>query len=236
MTTSLGLNGEFAEELVHDLAEAFGYSPVFSEARPCETVGDLFEGFAEPLGDDGFDGRCATAICFYRLRGLLQPKLDIELRPKTPINELSGLSVRKICAIIQKDGGMRPFVPNLGFWGTTAYCLLFALPIALLTLSLLDVLSVPGWVFLASMPVAVTIFVLSLVFAATFPPEIKTFGDIVRIVASQNIGKLAEQGARLGRKEAWTVVGDIASKYSMVPRDAISPDMLIFKQQETAAA
>ncbi|MCC0055474.1 MAG: hypothetical protein H6883_04990 [Rhodobiaceae bacterium] len=237
MKTSLGLTGDFDDDdMFHDLSEAFGYCPVFNEARSCETVGDVFEGFAEPLGYDVSHGRCATAMCFYRLRNLLQPRLDVELRPKTPIRDLSGLSARKISKIIRNEGGMRPVIPYGGWWVAIAFYLIAGLPIALMIFDSLSILSVPGWVMLASIPATITSFVLLGIFTATFPPEIKTFGDIVRIVASQNISMLADGGARLGRKEAWTVVADIASKYSTIQRDAISPETLIYRQPKKAVA
>src|SRR5690606_30928962 len=118
MPSSLGLAGDLDDvAMLEDVEAAFGFRASDDELARCRTVGDLFEVINSRLPSEGFAGSCATAMCFYRLRRAIQPRISIGLRPTTPIEELRSLSVRDLHRIIEKECGLRPPPPTLSVWG-----------------------------------------------------------------------------------------------------------------------
>ena len=225
MPTSLGLTGDLDDvECIQDVEEAFGVRFSDDELNRCWTVGDLYKLIEAELPADPGD-RCATAMCFYRLRRALQPAIATKLQPKTPIDALRALSVRKLHRII-KESGLRPPVRVISLWGCVALLSIPVLPIATMAYGL------SGWVVASSAVVAIA---LAGIAPIRLPPDLTTFGDLVRIVASRSIGALAEQGARLSRVDAWEAFKDILGEYSLLPKDEITPDTLILAPQKAAS-
>ena len=128
MRTSLGLAGDLDDvELVEDIEQAFGVRLPDSELSKCQTVGDLFEMIVTRLPDNGVTAnRCATAMCFYRLRRAIHTLApDRQLRPSTPISTIADLPVRSIYRAMQAGERLRPPNPYISKFG--ALSLLIAL-------------------------------------------------------------------------------------------------------------
>lgn len=228
MPSSLGLAGDLDDvDMLEDVEAAFGFRVSDEELARCWTVGDLFELIDARLPSEGSAGRsCATAMCFYRLRRAIQPRLAIDLRPSTPIEGLQRLSVREMHRIIKEECGLCPPPPALSLWGCIALVLVPALPLGALALEL------GWWAAAASAIVPVAGYRLAPI---RHPTSVQTFGDLVRQVSSRSIGALSKQGARLRTPEAWAAFRDILSDHTALPRDMITPETLILAPKKAAS-
>lgn len=226
MPSSLGLEGDLDDvELIQDVEEAFGLRFSDSELAGCWTAGDLFE-IVEARLPQSSGGSCATAMCFNRLRRALRPLIGSELRPNTALDALGGVSVRNLHRIIAQECGLRPPLPYVSLWGCIALSLVAALPLGALALGL------AWWVAVAS---AVPGLMLYRAAPIRLPNSLRTFGDLVRVVSSRSIGTLAQQGARLNTSEAWTAFTDILGDHSLLAKEAIAPDTLLYAQRKAAS-
>jgi hypothetical protein len=189
-------------------------------------VGHLFELVKMRLPDTTFSQGCATAMCFYRLRRALQTQTAETLKPKTSINALSSVPVRKLQQIIRNDCGLRPPPEFLSLWGCLALMLVVVFP------GFLFYVDWPWWIALSSAGIGIVLYRLSPI---RLPDEVKTFGDLVKIVTFRNIGALSRQGARLGSKEAWEAFRDIIGDHTELPKDQIAPETTIRTPDNSAS-
>lgn len=227
MPSSLGLVGDLDDaKMLEDVEAAFGFRVSNEELVHCWTVGDLFELIDARLPSEGSAGSCATAMCFYRLRRAIQPRLAIGLRPSTPIGELQRLSVREVHRIIKEGCGLRPPPPTLSLWGCIALVLVPALPLGALALEL------GWWAAAASAIVPVAGYRLAPI---RHPESVQTFGDLVRQVSSRSMGALSRQGARMRTPEAWEAFRDILSDHTALPKDMITPETLILAPKKAVS-
>lgn len=171
----------------------------------CRTVGDLFELVEGHLPTSSFKGNCATAMAFYRLRRAIQPRIKITLRPQTPISALAAIRVRELHRIIKEECGLRPPIKYASFWGCVALVAIPVLPASALALGL------EWWIALLSALLAFGIYRQA---SIRLPDTMLTFGDLVRVVSSQSVGSLAQQGARLRDTEAWDAFRDILTDHT----------------------
>jgi hypothetical protein len=220
VASSLGLAGDLDDvELIEDIEEAFGLRFSEDQLGYCRTVGDIFALIEASIPVAYASARhCGTAMCFYRIRRALQPRIDTQLRPNTAMEALSGISVRELYQIIKNDCGFRPPNPVISLWGCVALLLVGVLPLASVGLG------ATWWLATAWALPAIGLYSVAPV---RLPKNVISFGDLVRIVAARNIGALAAEGARVRTKEAWNALKEIASDHSET-KDAIDPDTLIY--------
>jgi hypothetical protein len=91
---TLGLAGDGDEiELIELFQEAFGVEFPVEALADCRTVGDL-HALLTTLHPPALEqGRCASAMAFYRLRrALIAEGCTVKLRPSTRLDELTGFS------------------------------------------------------------------------------------------------------------------------------------------------
>jgi hypothetical protein len=227
MTSSLGLAGDLDDvELIQDVEAAFGIRLVDEEISRCSTVGHLFNLVETRLPDMPKGQSCGTAMCFYRLRRALQPHSATDLKPKTSISTLGAVPVRKLHHVIETECGLRPPPQYISLWGCLALLLVAALPFGLFAVGM------PWWVALPSAAFGAGLYWFAPI---RLPGEVETFGDLVRIVASQSIGALAGQGARLGPKEAWQAFTDVLSNHSQLSKDQIGVETLLLAPKKARA-
>ena len=228
MRTSLGLAGDLDDvELVQDIERAFDIRLPDEELKRCETVGDLFELVVARLPNerDSAD-RCASAMCFYRLRrAVLSITPHLELRPSSSINMLRSISVRALYRAIQHADGLRPPAPYLSGWGGISLLVAVAAPLALLWLG------APWWAAGIAVLVAITLYRLSPI---RLPPTLKTFGDLVELVTARSIGTLAAHGARLRPAEAWRALQTVCADHAVTSDDEIYEGTLIIQPRKAA--
>ena len=227
MPSSLGLSGDLDDvELIEDIEKAFGMRLSDQDLQHCRTVGDIFALMEAQLPNQDLLGdRCATAMCFYRLRRALQPRIVFKLHPQTEISALRDLPVRTIRSIIQKECGLRPPPPYISTLGGVALLLTIAMPIAGLALGW------PWWIAIATALPPIAGYKIAPV---KFPATMTTFADLVRSVSSRSINRLAQEGARLRSTEAWNAFIDILSEHASIPKETIGPDTLIHTAQMKA--
>jgi acyl carrier protein len=223
--SSLGLAGDLDDvELVEDIEEAFGLRFADDDLKRCRTVGDLFALVERELPSDG--SSCATAMCFYRMRRALEPLIGVELRPASPMEQLSGISIRRLYDVIRRECGLRPPPAIISVWGCIALLLVPLLPLTVIGLGL------PWWVApIAALP-AIALYAVSPI---RLSKEFVTFGDLVRKVSARSIGSLAHEGARLRSAEAWAALKVILSDHTALAVDAINPDTLILVPSKLSA-
>lgn len=220
MPSTLGLVGDLDDvEMLEDVETAFGFRVRDDQLKRCMTVGDLFGVIEARLPSETSGENCATAMCFYRMRRAIQPRLAVRLRPNTPIGSLRHLSVRDVHRIIKEECGLRPPPPTLSFWGCFALVLVLALPLGAVALGF------EWWIAIVSAVVAAASFRLAPIH---YPKSVQTFGDLVRQVSSRSIGALAKEGARLRAPEAWVAFRDVLSDHTDLPKDMILRETLIF--------
>lgn len=218
MPVTLGLAGDLDDvDLIEDIEAAFGIRLNDDEIERCWTVGHLFE-LVEARLPDASTGGGATAMTFYRLRRALQPRLVVELRPNSPISELGRLSVRRLHRIIEDECGLRPPSAQLSMWGCFALVLIAAFPISALALDF------GWWIAVGSTVPPLALYRIAPI---RLPNDMKTIGDLVRVIASRNIGALSQQGARLRTSEAWDSFREVVAGHTELPTQEIARDTLI---------
>lgn len=67
------------------------------------------------------------------------------------------------------------------------------------------------------------------------PHECETIGDLARLVAEQNRGRLARDGARLTADEIWRIIQQLAAEESGIDPDLIGPETAFFRAKARAA-
>jgi hypothetical protein len=227
MPSSLGLAGDLDDvDMLEDVEAAFGFRASDDELARCRTVGDLFELINSRLPSESPAGNCATAMCFYRLRRAIQPRISISLRPDTPIEELRSLSVRNLHRIIEKECGLRPPPPTLSVWGCISLMLVPALPLGALFMGLGE------WIAAASAIAPTMGYRLAPI---RHPNSVQTFGDLVRQISSRSIGTLSKQGARLRTPSDWGAFRHILTYHTTLPKDMIGPETLILAPKKVAS-
>lgn len=229
MRTSLGLAGDLDDvELVEDIERAFDIQLPDDQLKHCKTVGDLFRLVVARLPNEQDRGdRCASAMCFYRLRRVvLTIAPHLELRPSSPIETLRSISVRALYRAIQRADGLRPPAPYLSVWGGGSLLGAVVAPIALLWMG------APWWA--AGVAVLVSI-VLYRVSPVRLPPALGTFGDLVELVTARSIGTLAAHGARLRPAEAWKALQTVCADHAVTTGGEIHEGTLILQPRKAAA-
>jgi len=222
LKASLGLIGDLDDvELVEDIEQAFGVSLPDGELSNCNTVGDLFDFVLARIPDRDVEAdRCATAMCFYRLRRAVQSLApSIQLRPSTPISVLRDLSVKSLYAAMQGGEGMRAPNAYLSQWGAGSLLIAIAGPVGL------RLAGTSWWLACGALVVGVILYRFSPV---RLPPQAKTVRDLVELVAARNIGELSAQGARLRPTEAWQALKALCSDHAAPSDGEISRETLIY--------
>jgi hypothetical protein len=225
--TLLGLSGDLDDvELVQDVEQAFRVRLPDDELSRCHTVGDLFELVAARLPSRANADRCATAMCFYRLRrAVLALAPDVQLHPSTPIEVLQGIPVKSLYRSIEGVGGLRPPLPYISVWGGFSLLLAVAAPIGLL------LCGAPWWAAVLAVPVAITAYRFSPV---RLPPQVKIVRDLVECVAARSVATLADQGARLRPAEAWKALQTVCADHAATPAGEIGSSTLLYASRKTA--
>lgn len=228
MRTTLGLAGDLDDvDLVQDVERAFGIRLLDDELARCVTVGDLFELVVDrlPTGPQSAK-RCASAMCFYRLRRIvLTMEPDMDLRPTTSIDVLQTIPVRSLYRAIQNVDGLRPPAPSLSAWGGASLLLAVGAPVGLLSFG------APWW----AAGIAVLVGIGSARLAPIrLPPAIKTFGDLVELVAARSIGGLANRGARLRPAEAWKALQTVCADHAVTNGGEIHESTLLHQPRKAA--
>lgn len=221
MKASLGLAGNLDDvELVEDIEQAFGVRLPDGEISNCNTVGDLFDLVLARLPDRGGTAdRCATAMCFYRVRHVVQRFAPgIQLRPSTPMDALRAVPVRTLYEAMEIGGGLRPPNPYLSRWGALSLLVAIAGPIGL------RFAGASWWFSGAALALGVILYRCSPV---RLPPQAKTVRDFVELLAAHNIGELSAKGARLRPAEAWQALQALCGDHAKPSDGEINRETLI---------
>jgi len=195
-----------------------------NELSNCYTVGELFDLILALLPDRSTAAdRCATAMCFYRLRrAVLRLAPGIQLRPSMSIDVLRGLSVRSLYKSMHINEGLRPPIPYISRWGALSLLMAVTGPVGLL------LAGSPWWLAVAPLVLCAVLYRLSPV---RLPPNAKTFRAFVELVAARNIAELSAQGARLRPPEAWKALQVLCRDHAEPSDGEINQDTLIYDRR-----
>ena len=188
-------------DLILDIEQSFGISIPQQEASECQTFGDLFDCVAGHVHNDA-RGACLSARTFRRLRDALEPvpASGARLRPTTRISDLApGMRWRRWRRSLEKKSGLA-----ISHLPTEAYSLAMGgWWMALFVCAAFEYVVAPSFSFLrAFVALPIVAAVLPLVFRR--PHRELTIGDLVRIAAPHNAGKLTAPGRPIRTADLWT--------------------------------
>lgn len=167
---------------------------------------------------------CATQMTFYRLRRALG--LGRQVGPDAPLAGLIGKDLRRAFNDLEADTGLTMPATRAGRRGI-AGGLCFVAAAAILAFTMLP----PSLRIFAAGATACMGLWLRYSDRRRPPHGCETIGDLARMVAEQNRGRLARDGARLSSPEIWRIIQQLAAEESGIDPDLIGPDTTFFRSK-----
>jgi hypothetical protein len=196
---------------------------------PWTTFSDVRDHVLAQVAARGCGGTtCATQMTFYRLRRALG--LRREVGPETPMAGLIGENLRLAFNDLEADMGLKMPPTRAGSLGIVGgFC--FIVAVAVLAFSTLPP---PLRIFVAGASAYVGLW-LRHTDRRRLPQGCNTIGDLARMIADQNRGKLARDGARLTDSDVWRIIRQLAASESGIDPDLIGPETTFFRIKKRAA-
>lgn len=227
MLTSINLVGDNDDlDLLRDIEQVFDIRIPPAVSRNWWTIGHAHAWLLESLPKGSKDGRCPTAMAFYRLRSAIeQIATGKPLRPATPLQDLASNPAAFLRTVRRATGLAIPAARSrwagvLGGW-------FISLGMAGCLAALLS-----GRFELAAIAAAGTAIggLLCWMDRGRYPGEVTTLGDLARRVAALNRNKLRLSGARHMANEEWATLAAVVAEFSFVDADQIGPDTYFFAE------
>ncbi|MDR6790234.1 hypothetical protein J2Y58_003614 [Sphingomonas sp. BE138] len=171
---------------------------------------------------------CATQMTFYRLRRALG--LGRRVGPDEPLAPLIGEKLRLAFSDLEADTDPKMSATRAG-WPGIVGGLCFAVAVAILAFTTLA----PPLRIVAAAASAYAGLWLRHIDRRRLPHGCETLGDLARLVAEQNRGRLARNGARLTASEVWRIIQQLAAEESGIDPDLIGPETTFFRKKARAA-
>lgn len=223
MPKSLGLADSLdVDDLLADVEATFDVRFEPDELRYVQTVGDIHDLLIARHRQA--DGACMTSMAFYRLRRALRAQRpDVELRPTTPLVDLASGNPKRLFARVSAETGLR--MPS-GEGGWLSVIGLLLLPGSLAAVVAAAIAEPVAWGALA-----VSLFAAG-VLAFRFDPRVvpedcRTLGDLARVVARMNFGKLTKEGGAVRLDALWTTLAGLLARHADIPSGDIDRDALL---------
>lgn len=192
---------------------------------PWTTFGEVRKHVVARVADSGT--ACATQMTFYRLRRALG--LGRQVGPDAPVAGLIGLHIGLVFKDLGADTGLKMPVTRAGWFGI-AGSLFYTAAVAVLAFTTLP----PPLRILTAGVSAYAGLWLRLSDRRRLPHGCETIGDLARMVAEQNRGRLARDGARLTNPEVWQIIQQLAADESGINSDLIGPETTFFRRKTEA--
>lgn len=214
---------EFVEEVEQSFDIWFGEGPL-----PFETISELTAAVAAEFKCKDEPGQCATSMAFYRLRRAVQA-ISVQFpRPDTPLVEVLGRDQKREAKKLEAESGLRIGAPSLTWRGGIGCLGVAAAAVCLFVQPF-------GWIGAA---VALLLIVLSFAAVKLDPGRYRyeNFGEFVRSVADQNVGKMMREGADSRARTIEAAVISAASRMSGIPAEKIGPETALWPLRARNAA
>ncbi len=196
---------------------------------PWTTFGEVRDHVIAHVAAHGGTGTtCATQMTFYRLRRALG--LGRRVRPDAPLAPLISGNLRQAFSDLEADTDLKMPATRAGWLGISGG-LCFAVVVATLAFT---TLAPPLRIFAAGASAYAGLW-LRHIDRRRLPHGCKTIGDFARMVAEQNRGRLARDGARLAPPEIWRIIQQLAAEESGIDPDLIGPETTFFRAKARAA-
>jgi hypothetical protein len=219
-------NGDDAD-FVHAIERVFNIR--LRSHVPWTTFGNVRDHVFAQVAARGCGGTtCATQMTFYRLRRALG--LGREVGPETPMAGLIGEHLRLAFNDLEADTGLK-MPPTRAGWLGIVGSLCFIMAVAVLAFS---TLAPPLRIFVAGASACVALW-LRHTDRRRLPHGCNTIGDLARMVADQNRGRLARDGARLTDSEIWRIIQQLAAEESGIDPNLVGLETTFFRSKKRAA-
>lgn len=230
MANSLGFDPEWGGiDFLEDIEATFGIKIADVDAERCWTVGELYEVLCSHSANwSDKDGKCSSAMVFYRLRRSLAPNNRRSFVPDTPL-VACGLQPSRLFRKLAHDTGLRLPVHRQTGLGIAGLILIFGGIFAGI-----GALLAGNWIVSGSVAlVGLAGFSLLRLDPGRFPDGIVTVSDLVRRVTSLNVARLREAGGRPA--DRWSVLTALAAEHGFLSPDEIVPETLFHRLEQTRA-
>lgn len=195
---------------------------------PWTTFGDVLDHVDAYVQKHGPGDGCATQMAFYRLRAALG--LGRSVRPEEQLEPHLHGRLKWQFRDLEADTGLDLPSPALGPKGWLAVAMFgaalvaaFLMESAMMRVGVVAVLAIGG-------------YLLKVADHRRLPAGLTTLGDLARVVADRNRGKLAKEGARLTRDEIWRIIQELAALESGIDPERVRPGTTFFKSTIKTAA
>lgn len=196
---------------------------------PWTTFGDVRDHVLAQVAARGCGGTsCATQMTFYRLRRALG--LGREVGPETPMSGMIGAHLGLAFNDLEADTGLKMPPTRAGWLGIVGN-LCFIVAVAVLAFSTLPP---PLRVFVAGASAYGGLW-LRHTDRRRLPHGCNTIGDLARMVADQNRGRLAHDGARLTDSDIWRIIQQLAADESEIDPNLVGLETTFFRIKKRAA-
>jgi hypothetical protein len=194
---TLNLVGDGDEtDLLAALERAFGVRFADADTAGCVTVGDLFEVLKQKAPPHEGDGRCASAMTFYRLRDALTGQAPRDkILPSAKLAEIVRLPPHRFHAELERRTGLHVPMFHFAWLGNAGVTFAFLGGLGLVALALLRS---PIWPAMLSFIAGVVMMYAD----QRRLPDV-TLGDFARELSMLNVATLSQGGARTTEDRLW---------------------------------
>jgi hypothetical protein len=221
-------------DAIRSLEAIFEISFSNRELEALTDVGSLHDLVQEKLFRANDQGKCASAMAFYRLRqALAAHRPDVRITPGTALNVFRTPYTKRFFSRLEWQTGLKlggPAHTWIGWWGDAFVLLPLMLVLPLLAIRLFVSFSSYIWLGpILMLPVGLVLLWLD-------PGRLTgTVGDLARKAARTNYGRLMKQGAKGRDTEVWELLVETLTMESRLKPGEVTRETVFFASQLKAA-
>jgi hypothetical protein len=228
MPNTLGLDDDLdGVEIVDELGRVFDVTLSVEEAEAIMTVGDLYDLLLRKLSPGDGEGKCTTAMAFYRIRRALgSVGYGDDLRPASDLTFLEQGGIEPNWSKIAAQADLHlPATASTPTVGRIGLACIFLMPIMTFCFE--------RTVSSAATGLALGVLMAFVVFGCDpgrLPANCRTLGELSRRAAIVNYGRLAGMGARHRASDTWENLLEMLSRWKL-PKSEIGRDTYFLESQ-----
>jgi len=235
MANTLGLDDDLdGVEVVIEIEKAFGVKIENREAEAILNVGQMYDLLLRKIPPNVADGKCASAMAFYRLRRAIAdvgnekkflPNTDLSFlekgRTKTSYKRLEKLTSLRLPAL--------EVSPTAGVGCLLSVCAFVVIAV----LGLTHVINWPGWTMLMALGAGIAVLYVD---PGRIPTECRTLSGLAEKAAALNYGKFIKLGASHREQDIWTNLARVLAERTNLPEGEITRETFFLQSQLKKAA
>ena len=221
-------------DAVRSLEKTFEISFSNEELEALTNVGSLHDLLLQKISRANDQGKCASAMAFYRLRRALSASHPgVEIAPATEMKTLHAPFIKEFFRGLEEQTGLRLGGPVHTWIGSLGIaCLLLPFMLILPFVVIQQFVRLPPYLWaglVCSLPIGL--------FLCWLDPGhlIGTVGDLARKAARLNYGRLMKQGAKGRDVEIWSLLAETLTDESRLEPEEVTPETVFFRSQLKAA-